>query len=215
MIHLPLKTALAAALAVAFMAGAQAQPATSTSTQSSTTSSGSTATGAADRGTTGSHAGRDNKLAHADSAFLKQAAQNGHAEVESSKLALTKASNEKVKAFAQQMVDDHTKNNEELAALAKSKGVDVPTEPSLMQKGKMKLLEHSDGQDFDRRYVESMGVKAHEDTIKLFRKGAADAKDPDVKAFAEKTLPKLEHHLQMAQELHTSMGGKSSGKSKK
>ena len=115
----------------------------------------------------------------------------------------------------QQMVDDHTKNNEELAALAKSKGVDVPTEPSLMQKGKMKLLEHSDGQDFDRRYVESMGVKAHEDTIKLFRKGAADAKDPDVKAFAEKTLPKLEHHLQMAQELHTSMGGKSSGKSKK
>lgn len=142
------------------------------------------------------------KLARADAAFLKQAAQNGHAEVESSKVALTKAVNPQVKAFAQQMVDDHTKTNSELSALAASKGVDVPTEPSLAQKAKLKLLSARDGDGFDRHYAESMGVEAHEDTIKLFKKASAEATDQEVKAFALKTLPALEHHLQMAKALH-------------
>lgn len=141
------------------------------------------------------------KLARADVAFLKQAAQNGHAEVESSKLAVTKASNTQVKGFAQQMVDDHTKANEELAALAASKGVDVPKEPSVAQKAKMKMLSSADGANFDKRYADAMGVAAHQDTVKLFQKAAASATDPDVKAFAAKSLPTLQHHLQMAQEL--------------
>lgn len=141
------------------------------------------------------------RLTRADIAFLKQAAQNGHAEVESSKLALTKAANTQVKGFAQQMVDDHTKANQELAALASSKGVEVPKEPSVAQKAKMKVLQSADGANFDRRYADSMGVAAHQDTIKLFRKAAAGATDPDVKAFAAKSLPTLQHHLQMAQDL--------------
>lgn len=203
----PLKPVLSAALAAAFMIGAaQAQPAANSSSKT-TPSPMERVASAAER--------RDSSVARADAAFMKQAAQNGHAEVEGSKLALTKASNEKVKAFAQQMIDDHTKANDELMELARKKGVELPAEPSLMQKGKHKLLEHSDGADFDRRYVESLGVKAHEDTIKLFRKGAQEAKDADVKAFAEKTLPKLEHHLEMARELHAAMGGKSEGKSGK
>lgn len=147
-----------------------------------------------------SHAQAD-RVARADAAFIKQAAQNGHAEVESSKLALTKASNAQVKTFAQQMVDDHTKANNELATLARSKGIEVPTEPSLAQKAKMKVLSVRDGDSFDRHYADAMGVKAHEDTIKLFRKASAEASDPDIKAFAIKTLPTLEHHLQMAKDL--------------
>lgn len=143
------------------------------------------------------------KLARADVAFLKQAAQNGHAEVESSKLALTKASNTQVKGFAQQMVDDHTKANQELAALASSKGVEVPKEPSVAQKAKMKMLSAADGANFDKRYAETVGVAGHQDTLKLFQKASTGAADPDVKAFATKTLPTLNHHLQMAQELKT------------
>lgn len=203
--RLPLTTALSAALAAAFLAGAaHAQPAANSSTKT-TPSPMERVASAAER--------NDKAVARADAAFMKQAAQNGHAEVEGSKLALTKASSEKVKTFAQQMIDDHTKANAELMELAKAKGVELPTEPSLMQKGKQKLLEQSDGADFDRRYAETLGVKAHEDTIKLFRKGAKEAKDADVKAFAEKTLPKLEHHLEMARELHAAVGGKSEGKS--
>lgn len=143
-----------------------------------------------------------------DANFMKQAAENGHAEVEASKLALTKATNPEVKKFAQQMVDDHTKVGEELMALASAKGVELPKEPSLVQKGKAKLLDAADGAKFDQRYVASMGVDAHEDTLKLFRKAAKDAKDAEVKAWAAKTVPALEHHLEMAKALDAQVNKK-------
>lgn len=141
------------------------------------------------------------RLAREDASFLKQAAQNGHTEVEGSKLAATKATTEPVKTFAQKMIDDHTKTHAELAALASSKGVDVPSEPSVAQKAKLKLLSAADGADFDRRYADMLGVKAHEDTVKLFQKAASGARDPEVKAFAAKTLPALKEHLEMARKL--------------
>lgn len=138
-----------------------------------------------------------------DANFMKQAAENGHAEIEASKMALQKSSNAEVKKFAQQMIDDHTKANQELMSLAASKNVDLPTEPSLVQKGKAKvMLDTADGEKFDQRYAASMGVDAHEDTLKMFREAARDAKDPEVKAWAAKTVPVLEHHLQMAKALN-------------
>jgi putative membrane protein len=140
-------------------------------------------------------------LARSDSSFLNNAAQGGLAEVESSKLALTKGVNTQIKGFAQQMVDDHEKAYKELQALAASKGVKLPDAPSVAQRAKIKLLSARDGAGFDRQYASSMGVSAHEDTVKLFQKAARDAKDADVKAFAAKALPTLEHHLQMAREL--------------
>jgi putative membrane protein len=154
-------------------------------------------------GASGSHATR---VAHADASFLKQAAENGNAEVESSKLALTKATNDKVKAFAQQMIDDHTKAGNELKALATSKGVEVSSEPSLMQQGKLKLLSTADGAKFDQKYADEMGVKAHEDTVKLFEKASREAKDPEVKAWAAKTLPTLKTHLEHARTLKVAVG---------
>lgn len=144
---------------------------------------------------------RARKAAHADAGFMKQAAENNHAEVESGKLALEKASDPKIKAFAQKMVDDHGAKGKELMALAASKGVELPDGPSVMQKGKLKLLGTSKGESFDRRYAQTMGVTAHEDTIALFRQASTGASDPEVKAFATKTLPALEHHLEMARAL--------------
>lgn len=83
----------------------------------------------------------------------------------------------------------------------RTKGVDLPGGPSLVQKGRLKLLSTSTDYSFDKRYAHSTGVVAHEDTMALFRKTSSDARDPEVKAFAIKTLPALEHHLQMAREL--------------
>jgi putative membrane protein len=140
-------------------------------------------------------------LERRDEAFLRQAAQSGLIEVEASKLAVDKAVNTQVKGFAQQMIDDHTRANEALKKLAAGKGVEVPSELSLAQKAKIQLLSSSDGASFDRRYADSMGVAAHRDTVRLFQKAAVGAADPDVKAYAAKTLPALQHHLEMAQEL--------------
>lgn len=152
----------------------------------------------------GSAWAKDN-VAHADAAFMKKAAEAGLAEVEASKLAASKASNTQVKSFAQQMVDDHSKANDELKALAASKGVTLPTEPSMAQKAKLKLLQGADGANFDKRYAESFGLKAHEDTVSLFQKESQKAKDPEVKAWAEKTLPTLQHHLEMAKDMDKSV----------
>jgi putative membrane protein len=140
-------------------------------------------------------------LARGDRNFLEAAAHAGHTEVEASKLAQTKAVASDVKSFADTMIKDHTKVGEELDQLAASKNVKVPTEPSLTQKAKLKMLGTYDGANFDKHYAKDIGVDAHEDTVKLFSKAVKEAKDPDVKAFAEKTLPGLTHHLEMAKKL--------------
>lgn len=152
----------------------------------------------------------DAQLARADRGFLEQAAQNGHAELEASRLAVQKATDPQVKRFAQTMVDEHTRMGQELQTLARSKGVQVPNEPSMMQRAKLKLLSGADGGDFTSRYVDSFGLSAHEETIKLFEEAARDARDPEVKAFASRGLPGLQRHLTMARELPR--GGADSGK---
>ena len=83
---------------------------------------------------------KGSSLSSDDKGFISQAAQNGHAEIDTSKLALEKASDPKVKEFAKMMIEDHTKANEELKALASSKGVEAPDDPSLLQRGKSKLM---------------------------------------------------------------------------
>lgn len=145
------------------------------------------------------------ELARGDATFLKDAARAGLTEIEGSKLAVSKATSPQVKAFADQMVTDHTKVAEQVKALAAAKNVELPTEPSVMQKAQLKLVDAAKGASFDERYASRIGVAAHEDTVKLFRKASTEAKDPEVKSLAAQTLPALEHHLKMAQDLKASI----------
>ena len=142
----------------------------------------------------------DSELDADDRSFLESAAQSGHLEVEGSKLALEKSANAQVKEFAQKMIDDHGKAGQKLADLAKQKGFDAPTGPTLMQQAKLKTLGLRD-EGFDKAYADGIGVSAHEDAVELFQKASTDAKDADVKQFATETLPTLQQHLQMAQTL--------------
>ena len=141
------------------------------------------------------------KLSGQDKSFLKDAAEGGNAEVEGSKVALDKSSNADVKTFAQMMVDDHGKAGTELKGLADQKGVKVSDTPSIAKKTEIKLLSERKGSSFDQHYADSIGVKAHQDTIKLFQKEVDKGSDADVKAWASKTLPTLQHHLEAAQAL--------------
>ncbi|OWQ92272.1 hypothetical protein CDN99_08030 [Roseateles aquatilis] len=143
------------------------------------------------------------KTTHADSSFLKNAAEGGHAEINASKLALQKSSNADVKAFAQKMVDEHGKADADLQTLAASKDVKLPADATMVAKGKAKILEQRDGTGFDHAYAENQ-VSAHKDAVKLFEKASKNAKDADVKAWAAKTLPTLQQHLQEAQALEVS-----------
>jgi putative membrane protein len=143
------------------------------------------------------------KLSHQDKSFLKDAAEGGNAEVSGSQIAVAQSANADVKAFAQQMIDDHGKAGSELKSLADQKGVKVSDTPSIAKKTEIKLLSERKGASFDQHYADSIGVKAHEDTIKLFQKEVDKGSDADVKAWASKTLPALQHHLEMAQALKT------------
>ncbi|SSW65052.1 DUF4142 domain-containing protein [Achromobacter agilis] len=140
------------------------------------------------------------KLDSADRDFVENAAQAGNMEIAGSKLALEKARDPDVKAFAQKIIDDHGKAGQQLASLAKSKGYEAPTEPSLVQQAKLKALGLRDD-SFDKAYIDEIGVSAHQDAVKLFQEASNDVKDPDVKQFAIQTLPVLQQHLEMAQGL--------------
>lgn len=139
-----------------------------------------------------------------DQPFVTKAGQGGMAEVALGKLATTKASDDRVKAFAKMMVEDHAKANAELMATAKRAGADVPSSPSSAQQATKASLEAMDGMAFDRHYTEVM-VKDHAETIALFKTEAADGANADLKTFATKTLPTLEHHGEMARELQKSI----------
>ncbi|QAY86601.1 putative membrane protein [Pseudomonas arsenicoxydans] len=137
--------------------------------------------------------------------FVDDAAAGGIAEVETSKLALEKSSSADVKAFANMMITDHTKANEELAALAKKNDIKVPDDTTLVKQAKEKILDMRD-ESFDAAYANNQ-VKAHEETIARFKKEADTVTDDKVKGatelkgFAQKMLPALEKHLEMAKKL--------------
>jgi putative membrane protein len=144
------------------------------------------------------------KTSSADTTFAKEAAMGGMAEVELGKLAVEKASSPDVKSFGQHMVDDHSKANDELKQLAAQKGMTLPATVSSMQKQDMDKLSKLSGAAFDKAYIDMM-VKGHNKTVALFEKESKGGKDSDLKSWASSTLPTLQGHKKMVDDLHASM----------
>ncbi|WP_462264063.1 DUF4142 domain-containing protein [Mucilaginibacter sp.] len=130
-----------------------------------------------------------------DAQFATKAADGGMAEVAYAKLALQKSTNPKIKEFAQQMVTDHTKANEELMGIAKTKNISLPAAPGTEMQKMMTDASAKAGAEFDKQYVSDM-VKDHDEDVSLFDKASKDCKDAELKAFAGKTLPTLKMHQQ-------------------
>jgi putative membrane protein len=142
-----------------------------------------------------------------DHEFVMKAAAGGELEVALGKLAADKATNADVKKFGQQMVDDHSKANDELKALAQSKNIDLSkAQEKAMKKAdaEKEKLEKKSGADFDKAYMKMM-VADHEKDVKEFEEASKHAEDVDIKAFAAKTLPTLQHHLDMAKETQSKL----------
>jgi putative membrane protein len=135
-------------------------------------------------------------LKHADRSFVKKAAKSGMAEVNISRVAVERTSNQQVREFAQMMVADHTKANTKLADLASSKGVMLP----MGDDDDTADWAKKDVKDFDEDYIDKM-VSDHKDAVDLFEKEAKKGDDPDLAAFARETLPTLQQHLAKANAL--------------
>jgi len=138
----------------------------------------------------------DSVVTGGDLAFMNDAAMGGMAEVELGRLAINQAASKEVKAFAQHMIDDHSKAGEELKQLAQGKKVMLPPDVSPTHKEVMGKLSPLKGAEFDRAYVKAM-VEDHVKDVTAFEAVSKNATDADVKAYAAKTLPTLQQHLQM------------------
>jgi predicted outer membrane protein len=110
------------------------------------------------------------------------------------------------------MVDDHGKALADLQPLAQSKGVTLPTELDAKHKAMAAKMEKLTGDAFDKEYMKMAGLKDHKDTHAKLKKISKSAKDADVKAAAEKTLPVVEQHLKAAQQMSSAKSGTTSGK---
>jgi len=145
------------------------------------------------------HAGPAN-LASADQAFVLKAAQGGIAEIQLAQLAQQRAESDAVKQFAQKMIDDHTTNNAQLVKLATAEGVSPPSETSVQQQKMSQHLETLSGAKFDHAYMRGQ-IHAHMMMLKLFQAEAGGGQDAQLKAFAAQTVPTIQEHLSMAQQL--------------
>jgi putative membrane protein len=182
--------------------------ATSASDTSGTTStidtSGTETTGTTSTTSTGSSGGTISSLDTTDKEFVMKAAQGGMAEVMLGQMASSKGTSPDVKNFGNRMVSDHGKANDELKQLAQNKGVALPAGVDKESKQFADRLSKASGKDFDKEYINNM-VNDHEKDVNEFEKASKNAKDPDLRAWAAKTLPTLQDHLKMAKEVKSKL----------
>src|SRR5262245_44452640 len=147
-------------------------------------------------------AGTASQLTESDKSFAMKAATVGKHEVELGQLAATRALSSDVKAFANRMVQDHSRAGDELMQLNSRLGISTPAEEDGAFKQMFDRLSKLKGVDFDRAYMNEM-VEGHKKVADEFSTYVSSGTNPDLKAWASKTLPTTREHLQLAQDLVT------------
>jgi putative membrane protein len=135
-----------------------------------------------------------------DREFVKDAAEGSALEIELGKLAQEKGSSEAVKEFGKRMVEDHTRAGENLKQAAAKVNIQASPELSRKSKKAQEKLSKLSGPDFDREYAKMM-VSDHKNDVKAFERESKSGAAPTVKEFANKTLPTLQEHYKLAQQL--------------
>lgn len=146
-------------------------------------------------------------VAAADRNFVTTAASMGMLEVEASRLALERTKHPQLRGFAQRMVDEHSKSNDELKSIAKDAGLtDVPATTMGKYNAMLEKLRALKDADFDREYAAQIGVASHTEAVALFDQASRDVSNPQLKEFAAKTLPHLREHLKESQAVAKAVG---------
>jgi putative membrane protein len=162
-------------------------------TKASSTSDSSTTSG--DSSKTSTLKTDSSATAMSDTAFSSKAAISGMAEVALGKMAASKGTASKVKDFGKMMVMDHGKANAELMSIAKTKNITLPAGLDAEHQAKSDSLSKLSGKDFDKGYVQVM-IEGHKKTLALMQSEASGGQDPQLKAFAAKTAPVVQMHLE-------------------
>jgi putative membrane protein len=150
--------------------------------------------GAAPRQTTGGNAAVDDRL------FTEAAADCGMAEVMLAEIGVQRASDSDLKKLSQEMIDDHNKMNQELMTLASQKRIAVPRAVDFRAQFCVQCLNGLARDDFDRCYAKAQH-NAHEEALASFEAEAERGQDPEIKAFANRAVPRIKEHLHKLKEI--------------
>lgn len=146
-------------------------------------------------------------LTPAEKTFVTQASTSGIFEVEAARIAANKATDGTIRNYATMLINHHSAANDELMQLAGNRNVPLPQGVSADRKGEIEKLRAMPEKEFDRHFVQTIGVQAHQRDIKLFESASSSVRDPELRAWIEKTLPTLREHLAQAKALPVGGGG--------
>jgi putative membrane protein len=137
--------------------------------------------------------------------FVNEIGHANAAEVRLGRVCQRRHDSEKVGDFGRAMREDHTRAQDQLRELAKKKGWTIPEDPNAEQKAAVDRLDKLSGRAFDQAYMD-LNVKDHERVIGIVESYGKDGADADLKAYANRVLPVLKHHLEMAKDLAKTVG---------
>jgi putative membrane protein len=132
-------------------------------------------------------------FARRDHAFIRRASAACAADIAAGQLANEQGENPAIRELGALMLEEHSKACEELRRMADAEGIDVSGYPDEKQQKELDALEALSGASFDSAYLE-MHRKAHARAIRLFKLASGWGSNPELKRFAEATLPMLERH---------------------
>lgn len=194
---LPLSMLIGTAVFTSCGGGSETETESDTTTTSTTTTDVTTMDTTATAGTTYS----STPLTGQDTTFAKEAASGGLMEVELGNLAQQNASSDRVKAFGQMMVRDHSAANDELKRMAMAKNMMLSDSMMKKHRDHVASMRKMTGKSFDNHYMQMM-VKDHTEDVQKFEKASTGSTDADLKAWAGKTLPILRMHLDSAKAIN-------------
>jgi putative membrane protein len=133
--------------------------------------------------------------------FVGQANLGAPFQIDSGRLAETKATNAAIRSYAHLMVTTHIPVVDALNVILKQKNI-VPSSTLLhgAYDAMIFTLRDDRGVAFDRNYVNGQ-VEYQKGNAALFEQEIRNGSDPELKAFARETLPKIVDHLERAEKL--------------
>jgi putative membrane protein len=144
-------------------------------------------------------------LSSADRSFISSAEEGNIAEIESAKIVEQKGTDPAVKDFANRMTTDHTLASQELKTLAKSTGVTLPAESMGVKTNQKNDWQNLSGAKLDEAYLRDQ-LDDHKQAISVFENEIEHGQNEAVKDYAEKTLPTLQDHIRIAEDIAGKMG---------
>lgn len=132
--------------------------------------------------------------------FIRQAAAQSRFEAEAARLALGKAADARVRAYAGEVVEDHDRVQAELQRLLHAREMALPMLDNEHRKV-LKRLGRLGGRRFEREYLALAGQRMPREGIRQYELALVASRDPVLKAWIDRRLPALRERLSQAQSI--------------